>query len=341
MAVPRTRERIVLTFTNGAVVGLFQKQIIKIFIYSRTVRPPMQDTAGAAVDRGAGRDRPVVAVDGLTYAYPGTDEPALRDVSFSIGDGEILGFLGPSGAGKSTTQKVLTGLLDDYEGSVRVFGDEVRATRGEYYERIGVSAESPTIYRKLTDRENLGLFASLYAREVMDPEAALALVGLADDADRRVAEYSKGMAMRLNLALALAHEPELLFLDEPTNGLDPANARVVKDLIRERRDEGATVFLTTHDMGVADELCDRVAFIVDGELPVVDAPKALKLAHGEPTVRVEYRSDGELLAEEFPLAELSADGRFTELLDGGVETIHTEEATLEDVFIEVTGRSLQ
>ena len=101
------------------------------------------------------------------------------------------------------------------------------------------------------------------------------------------------------------------------------------------------MFLTTHDMGAADEFCDRVAFIVDGELPVVDAPKALKLAHGEQTVRVEYRSDGQLLVEEFPLAALSADGRFADLLARGVETIHTEEATLEDVFIEVTGESLR
>ena len=301
----------------------------------------MQDTAGAAEDAGTGRDRPVVEVEGLTYAYPGTDEPAVRDVSFTIGEGEIVGFLGPSGAGKSTTQKVLTGLLDDYEGSARVFGRQVADQGGDYYERIGVSAESPTSYRKLTARENLELFGSLYAREVMEPEAALALVGLADDADRRVAEFSKGMAMRLNLARALAHDPELLFLDEPTNGLDPANARVVKDLVRERRDSGATVFLTTHDMGVADELCDRVAFIVDGGLPVVDAPKALKLAHGEQTVRVEYRADGQLLVEEFPLDDLAANGRFADLLASGVETIHTEEATLEDVFIAVTGESLR
>lgn len=284
---------------------------------------------------------PVVDVTDLTYVYPATDEPALRDVSFSIGEGEILGFLGPSGAGKSTTQKVLTGLLDDYRGSVRVFGREVEGERGDLYERIGVSAESPTSYRKLTGRENLELFASLYARETRDPMEALATVGLAEDADRRVAEYSKGMAMRLNLARAMIHDPELLFLDEPTNGLDPANARVVRDLVLARRDAGTTVFLTTHDMSVADELCDRVAFIVGGELPVIDDPNALKRSHGEPTVRVEYREDGRLLTEQFELATLSANGRFGALLDRGVVTIHTEEATLEDVFIEVTGRSLK
>ena len=304
----------------------------------------MSESGGAAEGRVDGRvsdaSGTVVDVSGLTYTYPGADEPALRDVSFSIGEGEIVGFLGPSGAGKSTTQKVLTGLLDDYEGSARVFGREVAEHGGDYYERIGVSAESPTSYRKLTGRENLELFASLYARETLDPEDALALVGLADDADRRVAEYSKGMAMRLNLARALAHDPELLFLDEPTNGLDPANARLVKELIRIRSAAGATVFLTTHDMAVADDLCDRVAFIVGGDLPVVDTPQALKLAHGEPTVRVEYRSDGSVRSEEFPLAGLSADERFADLLAGDVETIHTEEATLEDVFIEVTGRTL-
>lgn len=301
----------------------------------------MTDGIGQGGDREPAAEDAVVAVEDVTFTYPGADEPAVRDVSFTIGEGEIVGFLGPSGAGKSTTQKVLTGLLDDYAGSARVFGREVADQRGGYYERVGVSAESPTSYRKLTARENLELFASLYSRETMEPEAALDLVGLADDADRRVAAYSKGMAIRLNLARALLHDPELLFLDEPTNGLDPANARVVKNLIRERGDAGATVFLTTHDMGVADELCDRVAFIVEGELPVVDDPKALKLAHGEPSVRVEYRSDGQLLVESFPLAALSANGRFADLLDYGVETIHTGEATLEDVFIEVTGRELR
>ena len=288
-------------------------------------------------------DRVVVAVDGLSYTYPDADDPAVRDVSFAIGPGEVVGFLGPSGAGKSTTQNVLIGLLDGYEGSVEVFGREVREWGGDYYHRVGVSAESPDHYLKLTGRENLELFASLYDGETADPGELLADVGLADAADRRVDRYSKGMKTRLNLARSLLHDPELLFLDEPTNGLDPGNSRRVRELVRERQRAGTTVFLTTHDMAVADDLCDRVAFIVDGRLPVVDSPGALKRTHGDPRVRVEYRANGALETAEFDLASLGTDHRFRDLIGShgdGIEAIHSADASLEDVFIDVTGREL-
>lgn len=284
---------------------------------------------------------PAVTVESLAYTYPGADEPAVRDVSFTVDRGEIVGFLGPSGAGKSTTQNVLTGLLDDYEGRVRVFGREVREWGSDYYERIGVSAESPNHYLKLTGRENLQLFASLYESETADPERLLDRVGLADAADRPVEEYSKGMKMRLNLVRSLLHDPDLLFLDEPTTGLDPSNARSVRELVQERRRDGTTVFLTTHDMTVADDLCDRVAFIVDGRLPVVDSPSTLKRTHGEPRVRVEYRENGAVETAEFDLPTVGTDDRFQELLaTHPVESLHSADATLEDVFIDVTGREL-
>ncbi|WP_254279429.1 ABC transporter ATP-binding protein [Haloarcula marina] len=285
---------------------------------------------------------PVVAVADLEYTYPGADAPALHGLTFDIERGEVFGFLGPSGAGKSTTQKVLTGLRDDYDGSVSVFGRQVADWGGAYYERLGVSAESPNHYLKLTGRENLSLFGSLYEAETRDPMALLERVGLADAADQRVGEYSKGMRMRLNLARALLHDPPLLVLDEPTTGLDPGNARRVKEIVRERQRAGTTVFLTTHDMTVADDLCDRVAFVVDGELPVVDAPADLKQAHGTPSVRVDYRENGGVETAEFDLATLADDEAFhARLRAGGVERIHSAEATLEDVFIAVTGRELR
>lgn len=283
----------------------------------------------------------VVAVEDLRYTYPGSDEPALRDVSFEIEPGEVFGFLGPSGAGKSTTQKVLTGLLDGYEGRVALFGREVSNWGGDLYQRVGVSAESPNHYLKLTGRENLALFASLYDGETADPEELLATVGLADAADRRVGEYSKGMKMRLNFVRALVHDPDLLVLDEPTTGLDPSNARLIEGLVRERQRTGTTIFLTTHDMTVADELCDRVAFVVDGRLPVIDAPTDLKRSHGERRVRVEYRENGQIRTASFEMATLAEDEAFAAVLSSGsVERIHSEEATLEDVFIAVTGREL-
>lgn len=284
----------------------------------------------------------MIDVRELEYAYDGADSPALRALEFTVETGEIFGFLGPSGAGKSTTQNVLTGLLDDYIGEAMVLGREVRAWDSELYERIGIATETPTLYRKLTGRENLELFASLHRGATRDPLELLEHVGIAEAADRRVGAYSKGMRMRLNFVRALLHDPELLFLDEPTAGIDPGNARSVMAVIEDRHQQGKTVFLTTHDMTVADDLCDRVGFLVDGTLLEVDAPRNLKLEYGEPTVRVEYRTDGTLAEQTFPLADLGDNVAFRDLLQRNqIETIHTSEATLEDVFIEVTGAELR
>ncbi len=284
----------------------------------------------------------MITVDRLTFTYPGGKEPAVRDVSFDVGKGEVFGFLGPSGAGKSTTQKILIGLLKGYQGRVQVLGKELGAWRSDLYEHIGVSWELPNHYQKLTALENLKLFAALYSRPTRDPLALLETVGLADDANTRVSAFSKGMAMRLNFVRSLLHSPELLFLDEPTAGLDPVNARKLKDIVIEMKRQGVTVFLTTHDMHTADELCDRVAFIVDGQIALVDAPRALKLRHGARCVRVEVQRNGATATEEFPLESLGANDAFFKLLRAfPVETIHTQEATLEDIFIRSTGRSLQ
>jgi fluoroquinolone transport system ATP-binding protein len=167
-------------------------------------------------------------------------------------------------------------------------------------------------------------------------------VGLKDDANLRVGNYSKGMQMRLNFVRALLHQPELLFLDEPTTGLDPVNGRNVKDIIRAQKSAGRTVFLTTHDMYVADDLCDRVAFIVDGKIALIDSPRNLKLRYGKRNVRVEYHADGGPLQQaEFPIDGLGDNADFAALLRREkIETIHTQEATLEDIFVETTGRRL-
>ncbi|WP_330633159.1 ABC transporter ATP-binding protein [Halocatena halophila] len=284
----------------------------------------------------------VIDVADLTYRYPKSAGPAVQEISFSVFEGEIFGFLGPSGAGKSTTQKVLTGLLDDYTGHAAVLGGEVSQQTGSYYEQIGISAESPNHYLKLTGQENLELFGALYEREIRDPMAVLELVGLDDDATEKVSDYSKGMKGRLNVARALLHDPDVLFLDEPTNGLDPVNARNIKNIVHDLQTAGKTVFITTHNMTVADQLCDRVAFMIDGELPVIDEPTALKRAHGKRRVRIELRRDDRLESREFELDTLSESTAFEELLAAGdIETIHTEEATLEDVFLAVTGEALQ
>lgn len=284
----------------------------------------------------------MIDVEGLSFRYPGSDRDAIGDVSFRIGQAEVFGFLGPSGAGKSTTQRILTGVLDGWQGRVTVDNQPLRSLGAGYRAGIGVSFEFPNVYTRLTARENLDFFASLYPSPTRPPLELLELVGLRDVAEHRVGTFSKGMRMRLNLARAFVNRPRILFLDEPTSGLDPANARVVKDLVRSTAAEGAAVFITTHDMGAAAELCDRVGFLADGRLREQGPPRDLMVAHGRRVVRVEFRDEsGKLEPREFPLDGLGTDPGFARLLTGGrVETIHTTEATLEDVFLKVTGRRL-
>jgi fluoroquinolone transport system ATP-binding protein len=283
----------------------------------------------------------VIEVAGLVFAYKGANSPAVNDLEFTVEDGEIFGFLGPNGAGKSTTQKVLTGLLQDYSGSVRVLEREVREWGSELYEQIGVGFELPVHYGRLSARENLRYFASLYEGETEDPDHLLEQVELLEHADERVDRFSKGMRVRLSFARSILCRPRLLFLDEPTTGLDPVSARRIKDLILEQSARGVTVFLTTHDMVSADQLCDRVAFLVDGRIALIDAPRELKVRHGEKSVRVEYRRGGTLEAREFPLDGLAQNAEFLAALrEPSLETIHTQETSLEQIFIRVTGREL-
>ncbi len=284
----------------------------------------------------------MIEVRDLTFTYPGSDRQAVRGMTFAVAPGEIFGFLGPSGAGKSTTQKILIGLLKGYGGAVSVLGRDLTAWGADYYEQVGVSFELPNHYQKLTALENLEFFRSLYAGPTAEPRRLLSMVGLDADADTRVACFSKGMQMRLTLARALLNCPRLLFLDEPTSGLDPVNAHTVMDIIRERQRDGCTVFMTTHSMSVAEALCDRVAFVVEGRITLIDSPRALKLQYGERQVRVEYRHDGHVAHRDFPLDGLGADPAFLTLLRRQqIETIHSREASLDDIFVQVTGRRLQ
>ena len=283
----------------------------------------------------------MIKVENLVYTYNRAEKPAVRGLTFEVAPGEIFGFLGPSGAGKSTTQKVLIGLLKGYQGHVSIMGKERSTWGADFYERVGVGFELPNHYLKLSGIENLRYFRSLYEGETEDPDMLLEMVGLTDAADQHVDDYSKGMRMRLNFIRALLNKPDLLFLDEPTSGLDPVNARLIMDIIEEKRQQGTTIFLTTHNMQTADVLCDRVAFIVDGEITLIDTPKALKLAHGERKVVVEVSSGQRLKAHEFPLDGLGQNAEFFDLIKWErVETIHTRETTLENIFITVTGRRL-
>lgn len=285
----------------------------------------------------------MISVKNLTYTYPGAKKEVLHGLNFEIAEGEIFGFLGPSGAGKSTTQKILIGLLKEYDGHVQIMNRELSQWGHNYYEHVGVSFELPNHYLKLTALENLNYFCSLYSGDTVEPMEILEWVGLKEDANKRVSDFSKGMKVRLNVGRGLLHKPKLLFLDEPTSGLDPVNARKIKDVVLGLRERGTTVFVTTHNMMVADELCDRVAFITAGQISVIDAPSVLKKRYGKRNVRVEYLNGSqEMKEQEFPLHNLGDNRDFMTLLKSAqyIETIHTQETTLENIFIEVTGQEL-
>lgn len=283
----------------------------------------------------------MIEVKGLHYTYPNRKKPTLQGLDFIISPGEIFGFLGPSGAGKSTTQKLLIGALKGYQGSIKVMGSEIRETGPEYYERIGVAFEFPNFYSEFSVLDNLKLFRSLYKGETEDPMGLLEQVDLKEAANMKVSQLSKGMKMRLNFCRALQHDPDILFLDEPTSGLDPVNAQRMKELILAKKASGKTILITTHNMQAAEELCDRVAFIVDGEIKLVDSPRELKLRKGRRTVRVEYRKGGELEEAVFSLDGIGENIEFLRLIqDFRPETMHSQEASLEQIFIEVTGRQL-
>lgn len=283
----------------------------------------------------------MIKVEELYHSYSKDDKYAVKNISFEVEKGEVFGFLGPSGAGKSTTQGVLTGLLSLQKGNVTVAGYDAKHLRNEMFNHIGVSFEQSNLYSKLTAKENLNFYSKLFDVPTRDPMELIRMVGLGGKENIKTGEYSKGMKHRLTFARSLLNDPELWFLDEPTTGLDPGIATTIKDIIRTRNEQGVTVFLTTHNMFIADELCDRVAFIVDGEIKLIDSPKNLKLQYGKKMVDVEYKKDDAVQKETFSTI-LSADrARLKQIIDDNeILTMHTKEATLEEIFIKVTGRGL-
>jgi fluoroquinolone transport system ATP-binding protein len=291
----------------------------------------------------------MIEVKDLTFSYPDRSSsrtadspPTLNDLSFTVAAGEIFGFLGPSGAGKSTTQRILYRLLGGYTGEVRIAQRNLREWDTSLYAMMGIGFETPNLYTRLTGRENL-LFASALrggdSRSLTaDLDEAARRLGLEEAIDTRVETWSKGMRMRLAFIRAVIHRPELVFLDEPTSGLDPFWARCVKDWILELRAGGAAVFVTTHSMELADELCDNVGFLVEGRLVAIDAPAALKQRYGRTGVTVQG-----LNAQGAPLER---DLEYQVLLDGPVpgfsriDRVVNREVNLEQVFLAVTGHSL-
>lgn len=263
---------------------------------------------------------------------------AVDNISFTVDAGEIFGFLGHNGAGKTTSIRMLTGQLRPTAGHALVAGCNVVTERGRLKPLIGVVSENQNLYERMSGRENLTFAARLYGLGDKRIDEALDQVGLLDRAGDNVQHYSNGMKQRLLIARALLHQPQIIFLDEPTSGLDPVVGRDIRRLILELARQGVTVFLTTHYMEEADQLCGRVAFISEGRIVALDTPDNLKVAHGQKSLEVRL-DDGQSLT--IPLGDQDAGKRLEELVTAGqIRTLHSAEATLEEVFIQITGRRL-
>ncbi len=281
-----------------------------------------------------------IVAEELTYQY--NDLVAVDHISFSVAEGEILGFLGPNGAGKTTTVKMLTGQLRPQQGKAYLLGLDITKNVDKVQAEIGVCFEVTNLYEQMTAVENLNLFARLFDVRPFDAEALLERVGLLGRGHDRVETYSKGMKQRLMVARAILNRPRVLFLDEPTAGLDPTSAEAIRSVILEERTRGATVFLTTHDMMEADKLSDRVAFMNQARIVALDTPHNLKQKYGQRALKAKVVNRNGELEDRGVLMDTPDTPRLVEDLFASekVVTIHSEEATLEDIFIRITGRGL-
>lgn len=280
----------------------------------------------------------MIQVNHVFHDYEGKGKCAVSDISFSVEGGSIFGFLGPSGAGKSTIQNIMTGLLPLQQGEVLYEGKSIRERKTAFFNQIGVSFEQSNLYASLTGLENLKYYAALFSVPTVKPMELLERVGLREDANKRVSNYSKGMRQRLTFARALINKPQYLFLDEPTSGLDPKTAVGIRQLILEQKSRGAAVFLTTHSMELADALSDTVAFLYGGVIAAMDTPEALKRVYGRREVRVVYREGTEEREKAIPMDDKDALSSFITTAD--VIKLHSQEATLEEIFLRVTGKEL-
>ena len=268
---------------------------------------------------------------------------AVAGISLTGRRGEIFGLLGPNGAGKTTTIRILTGQIDPSGGSAMVAGCDVVKDRARLKERIGVVFEEQNLYERLSARNNLAFSCWLYGLPESRADEVLDLVQLRDRAKDHVSTFSNGMRQRLMIARALLHRPPMLFLDEPSRGLDPISARDIRLAIKQLSEEGITILLTTHLMDEADQLCQQVAFIVNGKIVANDTPRNLKLTHGERVLTVtltEHGQNGHSALQDMTikLDDLADQQRLSAwMAQDRVLAIHSHEATLEEVFIEVAG----
>jgi ABC-2 type transport system ATP-binding protein len=277
-----------------------------------------------------------IEVEGLSRTF--NDLQAVDNISFTVEAGEVFGFLGHNGAGKTTTIRMLSGQLRPSAGRARVAGCDVITEQQRLKPLVGVVSDNQNLYERMSARENLSFAARLYGTDNIRVDEALDQVGLLDRAKDNVRHYSNGMKQRLVIARALLHRPRIIFLDEPTRGLDPMVGREIRRLVVELATQGVTVFLTTHYMEEADELCGRVAFLSEGRIVALDTPDNLKVAHGQKSLKVTLDSGQSLT---IALKDEDAGKQLEKLVSAGeIRTLHSAEATLEEVFIQIAGRGL-
>ena len=262
----------------------------------------------------------------------------LDNISFDIPEGTIVGLLGPSGAGKTTLIKILTGQLDFDAGNVDVMNKDVRKLKGTDKNRFGIMMDQFGLYERFTCAENLSVFADVYGIPQSRVRESLESVGLEQAAKTKASNLSKGMRARLLLARAMMHDPKIIFLDEPTSGLDPKSMKGIHEMILEKKKDGSTIFITTHNMEEAAKLCDDVMLLNDGCIVEHGKPAELcRKYYRSKKVKVRLNDGSE---QEFVQNGESAEVISELMKEGRVETIHSEEPTLETVFLELTGKNL-
>ena len=298
----------------------------------------------------------IIKAEHLTKYYG--DFLAVNDISFSVHKGEIFGFLGPNGAGKTTTIRMLTGILNPNSGRIEVFGMDMKKHKIEIRERTGIVPEMANPYIDLSAMRNLRLMGRLYGmkgREIEERSVELLkLFNLYEKKDTKVRGFSKGMKQRLSLAMAMLPDPELLFLDEPTSGLDVMSARLIKKIIREEQKRGKTIFMNTHNMQDANELCNRVAIINHGKLIAIDTPEKIKEIGAKSNV-IEFSLspfkfkegivDGrvEILGDKVKVYTAKVDETIKKIVNYAerenlkIVSLNVEKPSLEDVFMALVG----
>ncbi|WP_442601992.1 ATP-binding cassette domain-containing protein [Paenibacillus sp. KN14-4R] len=278
----------------------------------------------------------IIEVNGLEKSF--STSKALKNVSFQVKKGEIFGFLGPSGSGKTTTIKILTAQLKPTSGTAYVFGVPTEKLQDpKYRKKIGIITDNTSLYGRLSVYDNLKMYCDLYDVPETRINEVLQMVNLTKESKKIISKLSKGMLQRIILARAFLHEPELLFLDEPTSALDPVNTKHIYEGLLQLREKGTTIFLTTHDMNEAETLCDRVAFLNNGEIQLLDSPKKLRQERADATITVELVDGTEVV---IPKGPAGAEQLFQYMSSDQVVSVESNHPTLGDIFVEVTGRKL-